>query len=148
MSDHRCNGHETEALREFLFVEFVSAYLYEIWISNRRCTSKPVLLKLYFFSAVEDSNFPCFQPHTQENSNRLNTFSTSHSVVFIIVRIVFEFNSYIFSDLFPLFNMLATTITSEPSRQARERIRNQACYETNKDALKNKKVRFHFKIKK
>ena len=27
MSDHRCNGHETEALRELLFVGFVSAHL-------------------------------------------------------------------------------------------------------------------------
>ena len=44
--------------------------------------------------------------------------------------------------------MLTTAITSEPSRQARERIRirNRAYYETNKDALKNKKIRFHFKI--
>ena len=67
MSDHRCNGHETEALREFLFVEFVFSYL------------------------------------------------------------------------FPLFNMLASAITSEPSRQARERIRNRAYYETNKDVFKNKK---------
>ena len=56
-------------------------------------------------------------PHSQENSNRLNTFSTSQSVVFVMVRIVFEFNSYIFSDLFPLFNMLATAITNEPSRK-------------------------------
>ena len=42
--------------------------------------------------------------------------------------------------------MLATAITSEPSRQAGDRIRNREYYETNKDALKNKKVRFHFKI--
>ena len=72
--------------------------------------------------------------------NSLNTFSTFQSVVFITARIVFEFSSQIFSDLFPLSNMLATAITSEPSRQAR------AYYETNKNALKNKKVRFHFKI--
>ena len=30
MSDHRCNGRETEALREFSFVEFVSVHLCEI----------------------------------------------------------------------------------------------------------------------
>ena len=64
MSDHRCNGHETEALRELLSVGFVSAHL---------C--------IVFFSAVEDSFFPRFHisgrgpaSYTQGNSNRLNTF--------------------------------------------------------------------------
>ena len=42
-----------------------------------------------------------------------------------MVRIVFEFNSYIFSDLFPLFNTLATAITSEPSRKLENEYRTQ-----------------------
>ena len=95
-----------------------------------------------FFSADEDSTFQRFQisgHKHREIQNRLNTFSTFQSVVYIMVKIVFEFGSYIFSDLFPLFNMLATAITSEPSRQARDGIRKRAYYETNKDALKNKK---------
>ena len=51
-----------------------------------------------------------------------------------MVRIVFQFNSYIFSDIFPLFNMLATAITSEPSRKLQneygtERITKQRCVE-------------------
>ena len=78
------------------------------------------------------------RPHTQGNSNRLNTFSTSQAVVFIMVRIVFEFNSYIFSDLFPLFYLLATAITGEPLRKLENEYGNKHITKQTKDASKTK----------
>ena len=65
-------------------------------------------LKIQIFHA---SRSAAVATQKQENSNRLNTFSSFQSVVFIMVRIVFEFSNQIFSDLFPLFNMLATAMT-------------------------------------
>ena len=120
MSDHRCNGHETEALREFLFVEFVSPDVYEIYTSNGTYTSnKPILLKPYFFGADEDSNFPCFQisgrghTHREIQTCRLNTFSTSQSVVFIMVSLLESFSMFsVFSVFFRYLKPIAFIMVS------------------------------------
>ena len=130
-ADHRCKGHETEALREFL-IKFRFQTEHAIPINQ-------FFSSFSFFPAVEDSNFPRFQISGRSHTHRKIQTAWIHfqrfNRLFLLrrVRIVFEFSSHIFSDLFTTFNMLATAITSEHFRQAGHRIRNE-----NTSVLQNK----------